>query len=60
MSSREKSQNLTLKEKLMIKPDKTPYGYLVEAGYIGFVPDMERYMLFSTEEDYIDYISKED
>lgn len=30
-------------------------GYNVESGYMGYVED--RYMLFASEEDYMDYIS---
>ena len=32
-------------------------GYFVPCGYMGFVPWLNRYQLFSTEEEYRDYIS---
>ena len=37
---------------------KAPYGYLVEAGFIGYVPDMDRFCLFATENDYLEYIKE--
>ena len=30
-------------------------GYIVESGYMGYVEN--KYMLFASEEDYVDYIS---
>jgi len=35
-----------------------PYGYVVQAGYIGYVNGKK--MLFCTEEDYKSYISKDE
>jgi hypothetical protein len=32
-----------------------PYGYLIDSGYKGWIGD--RYMLFPTEQEYLDYIS---
>lgn len=32
-------------------------GFYVPCGYMGFVPWLNRYQLFSTEEEYRDYIS---
>lgn len=36
-----------------------PYGYLVSNGYKGYVPWLNRMVLFATEDEYLDYI-KED
>ena len=36
-----------------------PYGYLVSFGYRGWVESLGRYILFATEQEYLDYI-KED
>lgn len=35
---------------------KEPYGYLVEFGYNGWVSELGRFILFATEQEYIDYI----
>ena len=32
-------------------------GYFVPCGYMGFVPWLNRYQLFATEQDYQEYIS---
>ena len=32
-------------------------GFYVPYGYMGFVPRLNRYQLFATEMDYLDYIS---
>ena len=32
-------------------------GYPVQAGYMGYVPFLDRWMLFATESDYYDYMS---
>lgn len=32
-------------------------GYLVPFGYMGFVPWLETYILFATEQDYRDYLT---
>ena len=37
---------------------KAPYGYLVSVGYVGYVPDMGRFYLFATENDYLEYIKE--
>lgn len=33
-------------------------GYTTQAGYMGFVPWMGRYVLFSTEQEYAEYIAQ--
>lgn len=35
-------------------------GYFTEEGYRGFVPHLNRYMLFADETDYFDYVSDEE
>lgn len=35
---------------------KEPYGYLVGFGYNGWVSELGRFILFATEQEYIDYI----
>lgn len=40
------------------KPDKVPFGYITSYGYLGYVPDLSRYCLFATENDYLDYIKE--
>ena len=42
----------------MSKPKKVPYGYYVDEGYVGYVPDLARYILFATENEYLDYIKE--
>lgn len=37
---------------------KKPYGYLVESGYYGWVDWYRGYMLFATEEEYLEYIDE--
>lgn len=32
-------------------------GYPVQAGYMGYVPFLDRWMLFATESDYQEYIA---
>lgn len=32
-------------------------GYIIAAGYMGWVPWYERYMLFDTEKEYCDYVN---
>lgn len=46
----------------MKESHKEPYGYLVGFGYNGWVSELSRFILFATEQEYIDYIldSKED
>ena len=39
---------------------KVPYGYLIDSGYVGYVPDMAQFILFATEGDYLDYIQNKD
>ena len=34
-----------------------PYGYPVSSGYLGWVEDLGRWVLFSTEAEYVEYIS---
>ena len=36
----------------MIKPK----GYLVSSGYMGYVEELGRYILFCTEDEYLEYI----
>lgn len=31
-------------------------GYFVPTGYMGFVPWLGRYILFATEQEYVEYI----
>lgn len=33
-----------------------PYGYFVAFGYNGWVSELGRFILFATEQEYIDYI----
>ena len=42
-----------------ISSNKAPYGYLVESGYVGYVPSMARFILFATEQEYLEYIEGE-
>lgn len=35
---------------------KTPYGYDVPDGYMGWVPKLNRLMKFASYRDYIEYI----
>ena len=37
-----------------------PKGYDVNGGYMGFVESEKKYILFSNESDYLDFISAED
>lgn len=30
-------------------------GYFTNAGYMGWLPDEKKYVLFATETDYVDY-----
>lgn len=32
-------------------------GYYVPSGYMGYVPNINKYMLFASESDYIEYIT---
>lgn len=34
-----------------------PYGYYTQSGYQGYVASIGKYILFATEDDYLDYIS---
>ena len=36
-----------------------PYGYLVSYGYKGWVEILGLFILFATEEEYLDYIKEE-
>lgn len=40
----------------MEESHKEPYGYLVGFGYNGWVSELGRFILFATEQEYIDYI----
>ena len=33
-------------------------GYLVDSGYMGYVPDSHEYLLFASESDYDEYLRK--
>lgn len=33
-----------------------PKGYPVSFGYMGYVADEHRYVMFATEQEYVDYI----
>ena len=45
----------------MKKPQKTePYGYLIDSGYNGWVNWLGRYVIFATEEEYLEYIKEEE
>lgn len=35
-----------------------PYGYSVGSGYMGYVSWLNRMILFSTEEEYLEYIER--
>ena len=37
---------------------KAPYGYLVGSGYKGYVPWLNRMILFATETEYIEYLER--
>lgn len=32
-------------------------GYNTSSGYMGYVPGLDRYILFASEADYIDYLN---
>ena len=32
-----------------------PYGYPTDTGYKGFMPSLRKYLLFDTEEEYVEY-----
>lgn len=32
-----------------------PYGYVVNNGYRGFIPSLQKYLLFDTEDEYVEY-----
>lgn len=32
-------------------------GYFTSSGYMGYVPSIDKYMLFASESDYIEYIT---
>lgn len=38
--------------------DSTPHGYYTAYGYMGYVPSEKRYVLFSTQREYLEYISE--
>lgn len=41
---------------------KTPSGhngYVISSGYMGFVEELGRYILFCTEDEYLEYIREE-
>lgn len=33
-------------------------GYNIDCGYMGYISDTGRYMLFASESDYIDYVKE--
>lgn len=35
-------------------------GYSVDTGYMGYVPSINRYLLFACEADYIEYFKEEE
>ena len=35
-----------------------PYGYVTSEGYMGYISDENRYQLFDTEQEYLEYITK--
>lgn len=35
-----------------------PYGYLIDCGYVGYVPWLNRKIIFATEEEYIEYLER--
>lgn len=37
--------------------DNMVKGYIVANGYMGYVSEYEKYMLFATEQDYLEYIA---
>lgn len=32
-----------------------PYGYVTYEGYYGYLPSLRKYLLFDTEEEYVEY-----
>lgn len=40
------------------KNKKTPYGYLTPDGFEGWVPWFKKYILFATENEYLEYIKE--
>lgn len=43
----------------MSSSHKEPYGYLVADGYRGWVEELGSFMMFPTEQEYMDYIFTE-
>ena len=37
--------------------DSMAKGYIVANGYMGYVSEYEKYLLFATEQDYLEYIA---
>lgn len=35
-------------------------GYVINIGYMGWVPALGRYLLFATERDYIEYLEEDE
>lgn len=35
-------------------------GYYTSCGYMGYVPELNKYILFATENEYINYIADSD
>ena len=33
-------------------------GYLVGFGYMGYVPELNKYILFATEDEYVEYCAE--
>ena len=40
----------------MKESHKEPYGYVIQSGYKGWVEELGSYILFATEDDYLEYI----
>lgn len=35
-----------------------PYGYVTSEGYMGYISEENRYQLFETEQEYLEYITE--
>lgn len=54
MNSKQNVKTTSSKQK--VPKTKKPYGYLTEAGYWGYVPQYQSYILFATEGEYLEYL----
>lgn len=36
-----------------------PKGYFTSEGYMGYIPEQNRYMLFASDSDYLEYLEEE-